>query len=345
MARHNKITPSCGYQTRTTHNLCFAVLVQLLLQYTPFEFEIREKTQPQCQHRDHTDRQGPSLSNIRHISKQIWWEIYWGYGSQCKSITTGVIWSNCPRPRINRAAEFNTDWSSCKRQVQWNRNQFCHLHCRLWNRTGQYSGQATLTSKINGARDKAILDLIELVYLENVENKIMKNNFTRMSASIIFLFADNCICLLRVSLGGRLVKISEWMLLEKYCHMVYLEHLELHHHHQMTSIQKIQKKSTSESSADPGWSSECCGVATVGMGGSRLPPNSVKTPPGICANPLKKCVSCMGGGSYACILWLCTAHHEEKKNCSDPRHFSGWRRHCASINFIFWKFVHLNLYV
>ena len=43
-----------------------------------------------------------------------------------------------------------------------------------WNRNGQYSGQATLTNKVNGARDKANFDFIELFYPKNVWNK--KNN-------------------------------------------------------------------------------------------------------------------------------------------------------------------------
>ena len=37
-----------------------------------------------------------------------------------------------------------------------------------WNRNGQFSGQATLTNKVNGARDKDNFDLIEIVYPENV---------------------------------------------------------------------------------------------------------------------------------------------------------------------------------
>ena len=35
----------------------------------------------------------------------------WGYGSQCKSTRAGVMWSNRFKPKIKRAAEFNTDWS------------------------------------------------------------------------------------------------------------------------------------------------------------------------------------------------------------------------------------------
>ena len=41
-----------------------------------------------------------------------------------------------------------------------------------WNRNGhigQYSGQATLTNKINGARDKASLDFNEHVHLKTLK--------------------------------------------------------------------------------------------------------------------------------------------------------------------------------
>ena len=40
-----------------------------------------------------------------------------------------------------------------------------------WNRNGQFSGQATLTNKVNGARDEANFDFIELAYPKNVGNK------------------------------------------------------------------------------------------------------------------------------------------------------------------------------
>ena len=40
-----------------------------------------------------------------------------------------------------------------------------------WNRNGQFSGQATLTNKVNGARNKANFDFIELLYPKNVWNK------------------------------------------------------------------------------------------------------------------------------------------------------------------------------
>ena len=36
------------------------------------------------------------------------------------------------------------------------------------NRNGQFKGQATLTKKVNGARDKANFDFIEIVYPKNV---------------------------------------------------------------------------------------------------------------------------------------------------------------------------------
>ena len=47
----------------------------------------------------------------------------------------------------------------------------CCARCWLWNRNGQYGSQATLTNKVSGARDKANLNFIELVYLKNVGNK------------------------------------------------------------------------------------------------------------------------------------------------------------------------------
>ena len=40
-----------------------------------------------------------------------------------------------------------------------------------WNRNGPYGGQATLTNKVDGARDEASFDLIELFYTKNVWNK------------------------------------------------------------------------------------------------------------------------------------------------------------------------------
>ena len=40
-----------------------------------------------------------------------------------------------------------------------------------WNRNGKYGGQATLTNKVNGARNKANFDFTELVYPNNVWNK------------------------------------------------------------------------------------------------------------------------------------------------------------------------------
>ena len=43
-----------------------------------------------------------------------------------------------------------------------------HVHHHDWNRNGQFSGQTTLTNKVNGAPDKANSDFIELVYPKNV---------------------------------------------------------------------------------------------------------------------------------------------------------------------------------
>ena len=69
------------------------------------ELQISNQNDPQqlqCQHRDQKDRQGPSLSNtcIEHRQTDLVRNTL-GYGSQCKSIRTGAIWSNRPRPRIN----------------------------------------------------------------------------------------------------------------------------------------------------------------------------------------------------------------------------------------------------
>ena len=88
--RHNKITSNCGSQTRTTHNSRSA------------NTEIRKIDN------------GQNFQTLEHKQTDLVRNTL-GYDSQCKSIRTGVIWSNRPMPRINRPAEFSSDGSSCKR--------------------------------------------------------------------------------------------------------------------------------------------------------------------------------------------------------------------------------------
>ena len=56
----------------------------------------------------------------------------WGYGSQCKSTRAGVMWSNRFKPKIKRAAEFNTDWSCCMRDQGKHARTLLQKSNRLW---------------------------------------------------------------------------------------------------------------------------------------------------------------------------------------------------------------------
>ena len=55
-----------------------------------------------------------------------------------------------------------------------NQNLLCHVHRWLWNRNGQYSFQATLTNKVNGAATNPNLISLNLSTQKNVWSK--KNN-------------------------------------------------------------------------------------------------------------------------------------------------------------------------
>ena len=58
--------------------------------------------------------------------------MYWGYGSQCKSTRAWVMWSNRFKPKIKRAAEFNTDWSCCMRDQGKHARTLLQKSNRLW---------------------------------------------------------------------------------------------------------------------------------------------------------------------------------------------------------------------
>ena len=73
-----------------------------------------------------------------------------------------------------------------------------------------------MTNKVNGAHDKANFDFLELVYPNNIGNKLKIIFLYRMSVSILVVdIADNCIFLL----GGVTLGQSGWSI---------SKHIEMH---------------------------------------------------------------------------------------------------------------------
>ena len=73
----------------------------------------------------------------KHLNLIIYslYVMHWGYESQCKSTREGVMslmWSNRFKPKIKRAAEFNTDWSCYMRDQGKHARTLLQKSNRLW---------------------------------------------------------------------------------------------------------------------------------------------------------------------------------------------------------------------